>query len=112
EHVLLRCEAAAAGDGLDDAAQCAPEPPVVAVPDAAVLDEHAQEGASVALLVPPEMVLDVGHLDGCGRRERATELPFHLVAEPVESLRVEEVLEPGMAAVASIAVIALPLHHR
>src|SRR2546425_6574182 len=38
------------------------------------LDEHAQERASPALLVPPEMVLDIRHLDRCGGRERTAEL--------------------------------------
>src|SRR5207249_6257005 len=83
-----------------------------AVPDAAVLDEHAQEGASAALLVPPEMVLDIRNLDRCGRRERTAEPPLNLIAEPIESLSVEEVLEPGMAPVAAVAVIALHLNDR
>src|SRR5437867_2063465 len=93
QQVLLRSEADTAADGLDHAAQRAPQPAVLAVPDAAVLDEHAQEGASLTLLVPPEMVLDTRHLDRCGGRERTAELTLHLLAKPVQSLLVEQVLE-------------------
>src|SRR5437773_1403942 len=81
------------------AAQRAPQPAVLAVADAAVLDEHAQERASPALLVPPEMVLYGGNLDGRGRRERAAELALDLLAKPVQPLLVEEVLEPRVASV-------------
>ena len=112
QQVLLGGEADAAADGLDHAPQRAPEPAVRAVPDAAVLDEHAQEGAPVALLVPPEMVLDIRNLDRCGRREGAAELPLHLIAEPVQALLVDEILEPRVAPVAAVAVIALNLNDR
>src|SRR2546428_2184178 len=109
QQVLLGSEADAAADGLDDAAERAPQPAVLAVPDATVLNEHAQERASLALLVPPEMVRDIRHLNGGGRRERTTELPLHLLAEPVEPLFVEEILETRMAPVAAVAVIPLGL---
>src|SRR5205809_6891204 len=57
------------------------------------------------------MVLDIRHLDWGGRRERTTELTLHLIAEPVEPLLVEEILEARMAPVAAVAVIALHLDH-
>src|SRR5205814_10502944 len=112
QQVLLGGEADAAADGLDHVPQPATEPAVRAVPDAAVLDEHAQEGAPVALLVPPEMVLDIRNLDRCGRREGASELPLHLIAEPVPALRVDQILEPRVAPVAGAAVIGRTLNER
>src|SRR5436190_1963211 len=57
------------------------------------------------------MVLDIPHLDWGGRRERTTELTLHLIAEPVEPLLVEQILEARMAPVAAVAVIALHLDH-
>src|SRR5207244_7072120 len=97
-----------AADGLDHAAQRAAQLAVLAVADAAVLDEHAQERASPALLVPPEMVLDIRHLDRCGGRERTAALALPLLAEPVPALLVEGVLEAPVGAVAAVAVIPLP----
>jgi len=111
QQVLLGREANAPPNGLDHAAQRAPQPAVRGVADAAVLDEHAQERASLSLLVPPEMVLDVRHLDRCSRRERTTELTLHLLAKPVQSLLVEQVLEPRVAPVVAVTVIPLDFDH-
>src|SRR2546422_5733866 len=96
QQVLLGSEADTAPDGLDHTAQRAAQPAVLAVLDAPVLDEHTQERASVTLLVPSEMILDSGNLNRSGRRERTAEQLLHLIAEPIESLLVEEILEAGV----------------
>src|SRR5207247_1918839 len=85
QHVLLRSEAHPGAERPDDAGEPTAQPPLRAVLDAAVLDEHAVERASVRLLVPSNVVLDVLDLYGRGWRERTAQLPLYLVAEPVET---------------------------
>src|SRR5207237_9003278 len=111
QHVLLRSEAHSGVERADDAAEPTAQSPLRAVLDAAVLDEHAVERASVRLLMPSNVVLDVLDLYGRGWSERTPQLPLYLVAEPVETPLVEQVLEACVAPIAAVAMIALDLHH-
>src|SRR5690242_21580097 len=53
------------------------------------------------------MILDGGDIDRRGRRQRAPQLALQLVSEPIEPAGIDEILEPRVAAIAAVAVIAL-----
>src|SRR5256885_1923063 len=109
QEILLRREAHARAQRLDDATNGAAQPPVTIVSDAPVLDEQAQERAPALLRVPPKVIGDARDVDVGGRCEPATQQPLDLLAEPVEPLFIQEVLEPGVPPIAAVAVIALNL---
>src|SRR5205807_5852066 len=111
-EIPRRREAHARAQRLDDATKGAAQPPVTIVSDAPVLDEQAQERAPALLRVPPEVIGDARDFDVGGRCEPATQQPLDLLAEPVEPLFIQEVLEPGVPPIAAVAVIALHLYYR
>ena len=57
-HILLRAQAYLGTDRVDDGAQRAAQPGVVAVTDASVLDVEAEKPASRTRLLPAQVVLD------------------------------------------------------
>src|SRR6266852_4978992 len=57
------------------------------------------------------MILDIRDFHRGGWIHRAAKPALHFALEPVEPLGVEQVLEPRMAPVAAVAVIALHLDH-
>src|SRR2546429_4934384 len=96
QEILLRREAHARTERLDDAANGAAQPTVAGVADAPVLDEQAQERAPALLRMPPQVVCHARDFHVGGWREPTTHLALHLLAEPVEPFLIQQVLEPGM----------------
>src|SRR5260370_8899834 len=92
---------------VDELAQPGPRSHLVDVGDAAVLDENAHVESAIALLVPPQGVVD--RLPGqlLRRLELEGHATLHLVAEPVEPPVGDRVLEPCAPPVAPVAIVAL-----
>ena len=72
QKILLRREAHARAERLDDATNPAAQPTVAGVADAPVLDEQAQERAPALLRMPPEVIGDARDFDVRGRRQPTT----------------------------------------
>src|SRR5258708_12015469 len=77
------------------------------VGDAAVHDENAHVESAIALLVPPQVVVD--RLPGqlLRRLELEGHATLHLVAEPVEPAGADRVLEPCVPPGAPVPIVAL-----
>ena len=107
DEVLLRGEPDLGAQLIDDRAQPGAHAHAAHVRDAAVLHIHAQVEVAVALLVPSEVVVDRLPGERLGRLKPEGEPALHLAAKPVEAAIGDRVLEPGVAAVGPVAVVAL-----
>ncbi len=112
EDVLLRREPKLRPKGLDDLAQRGAEPAGVGVLDAPVLDEQPVAAEAVTLLVPAEMIVGRCPVELAWRREGERESRPNFGAEPFDAAISEQVLQPSVASIHAVAVVALHGDHR
>src|SRR6202030_2846982 len=110
DHVLLGGQPDLRSKLLHDPAKPAARSHAVDVRDASVLDEDAQVKEPIALLVPAEVVVDRLPGQMLRRLELERHATLNLLSKPVEAAVRDRVLEPRMAPVRAVAVVALHRH--